>query len=312
MLYDSQGELVSTRVVDFNTTNTNFTRGAQDGVPKATPSVARSLPLIGSISCAKKCPNLCVQRLHLLVCSNAHRVFHSSFDLWCFLTRNCLGFLFRVLGIAALVLCCCCCCCKACRKGSCLRSVLCGWCSCLKRSKDGVSNKMKNRVAKSERRRSYSDETARKDKTRRELPAIHVKIDAPQAPAPVPMPTVVPRALIAPELDEALARPGSFAYFNVARSAPVARMGSRFSLLGLVKRLPDARGVLFDVSEFPLQTMETVHDADDDLEAAYRVVERPRPLPRSLLCTELSFAEAATFISLRPRHCCINKPIVNQ
>lgn len=58
-MYDSQGELVAARRVLFNTTRTNLTRGAQDGTPRQTPAVQRSLPLVGSLSCAKKCPNLC-------------------------------------------------------------------------------------------------------------------------------------------------------------------------------------------------------------------------------------------------------------
>lgn len=174
-LYNSQGLLVSSRLVQFNTTDTNITRGAQGGEPRATPSVERSLPIIGSLSCAKKCPNLYALTVPPLMRTD---VCWYSIDLWCFLTRNCIGFLFRVLAVVLGSLCICCCCCKLCKKDSCLRRL---FCSCFSSSRDGVG-KMKAKAAKKSKAREYVDEEKAKGRVALEMPTINLNLASPQAP----------------------------------------------------------------------------------------------------------------------------------
>ena len=229
----------------------------------------------------------------------------------------------RVLGVAAGALCLCCCCCKACKRGSCLRSLFGACFSCRSRRPD--SDAAAARVSRRRQKRRLSD---RPDKERLpvEMPAINLKIvspdprAAPHAPEPPPPLSAVAGVLYAAEVDEALAQPGAFAYFNVARSAPVAGLGARFSLLGTVAALPRPRGdkcAAFTVAEFPLQTLETDGADERDEERAddaprYRPVRPPRPLPRALLLTELTRPEAVRFVSLRPHFVCVNRPLVHE
>lgn len=226
----------------------------------------------------------------------------------------------RVLGVAAGALCLCCCCVKACKRGSCLRS-LCGACFSCRPDADADADSAA-RVARRRQKRRLSD-MPDKDRLPVEMPAINLKIvnsdPHPGLEPPPPMPGVA-GAPYASEVDEALAQPGAFAYFNVARSAAVGGLGARFSLLGTVRALPRPRGakcVAFAVAEFPLQTLETdaadEHDEERADDAArYRPVRPPRPLPRALLLTELTHAEAARFVSLRPHFVCINRPLVHE